>query len=275
VHEITDVNDAASHDCLRVAGMTHMFLLGWSQLLTDATLALATGGVFGGHPSALPFGRGRAPVPWTILQELDETAVSIFRATRRVDAGPIVYQRKFSVPPRVDARQLYDRCAAHLSDGFVALARSLRDGVAFEERPQNVENGTVRARRVPSDGLLDFSAPAADLDRLVRAVTKPSPGAYAYYGDDRVVVWKSEPTSGDSRMGLCGQVLARSDDAVLVQTGDEPLWLSGLERSGVTVLGSSFALGSRFGVAVQDEVVRLRREVARLSALLETVTNHA
>jgi hypothetical protein len=40
-------------------------------------------------------------------------------------------------------------------------------------------------------------------------------------------------------------------------------------------LGSSFALGSRFGVAVQDEVVRLRREVARLSALLETVTNHA
>ena len=66
----------------------YIYTLGWSQLFREAFIKTPSRYVVGSHPSELPAGRGRAPVPWTILQGHRQSAVTLFRIDVGVDSGP-------------------------------------------------------------------------------------------------------------------------------------------------------------------------------------------
>ena len=65
-----DINDPATLDRIRELQPDFLFTLGWSQMFGTALLALPEQFVVGSHPAPLPQMRGRAPIPWTILEGL-------------------------------------------------------------------------------------------------------------------------------------------------------------------------------------------------------------
>lgn len=262
---VTDINDSEVRAALAATQADALFVLGWSQLLTSQTIAVFPRGVVGSHPSPLPAGRGRAPVPWTILEDAGQGAVSLFRMTGGVDDGDILKQVLFDLPPRPTARDLYDLVKHHLAAAFCDLYRDLAAGHGPEGAPQNPSEASWRARRVPGDGWIDFRWAAEHVDRLVRAVSEPYPGAYAYLGDDKVIFHSTRPATGQDlrRKGVAGQILAIRSDWVLVQAGDVPLWLSAVWDQ-----GNRPRLGARFGYRVEDELHALRNRVAALERLL-------
>lgn len=264
VIDTTDVNDPATLAALRELAPDWLFVLGWSQLLSPAFLAVPRLGVVGSHPADLPRGRGRAPVPWAILEDDREGVVSFFLVTPGVDAGPLLHQERFPVPERADAGLLYGLVAEHLGKGFVAVHAMIRAGT-LAPTPQDEARASWRARRTPADGRLDFAQPATALDRLVRAVTRPYPGAYTWFGDAKVTVWRAELEPALPWRGAPGQILTKRAGRLYVQAADRPLWLYDLELGGVPVGPERFPLGARFGVPVEDEIVRLRAEVAGLA----------
>ena len=67
---------------------------------------------------------------------------------------------------------------------------ALRQGT-LKETEQNHSEATCFGRRTPEDGRLDWTKPAIQLHNLVRAVTDPWPGATAYVGASKFIVWKS------------------------------------------------------------------------------------
>jgi methionyl-tRNA formyltransferase len=187
-----DVNDPELVE--RIAGLRPklLYVLGWSQLIKPPLLAIAEHGAAGMHPTKLPEGRGRAPIPWTILKGLTETACTLFLLAEGVDDGPIVGQVPVTVDAREDAGTLYAKHrAAH-----VALVREHTDALLAGTAPaveQDHAAATYWERRRPEDGRIDWTAPAADVDRLVRAVTRPLPGAVT---GDGAVIWRAEPAAG-------------------------------------------------------------------------------
>jgi methionyl-tRNA formyltransferase len=266
--ETDGINEPATVDAM--AGLTpdYLFTLGWSQLMRPEVLAVPRAFAVGSHPSALPAGRGRAPIPWMILQDERRGTVSLFRMEPGADAGPLLVQRPFDVPPRADATQLYQLAAETLRDAWLELHRAILDGT-LRQVAQDEARATWRARRVPADGHLDFDLGRDAVDRLVRAVTHPYPGAYTWLDGQRVGVWRSSLDDVPAYLGTSGQILARRDGRLLVHAGDGPLWLSELTLDDEPVAVERFPLGERFGVRVEDELVRLRHELGMTRQALD------
>lgn len=195
-------------------------VIGWSQLCGEAFRETARRRVLGYHPAALPRLRGRGVIPWTILLDEKITASTLFWIDEGTDSGPIVAQRYLHVAPDETAGSLYVRHMAALGD---LLAETLPRLVAGEcpGEPQDDSFATWAARRRPEDGRIDWNRSAAEVERLIRAVGRPYPGAFAGDGDLRVTIWSARRHEDTRRHhALPGQVIGRDGDSFVVRCGD-------------------------------------------------------
>lgn len=195
-----NVNDAETVEWLRAQHLDWLFIIGWSQIARSAVLASTTHGAIGMHPTLLPQGRGRSAVPWAILKELSVTGVSMFKLDEGVDTGPLLGQERIPVGPRETATTLYGKVeAAHR-----ALMRSTWPGLldgTLRPVPQDDSAATVWPGRSPADGELKQSMSVREADRLIRAVTRPYPGAFIDHGTTRLRIWEARPAGPDADHG--------------------------------------------------------------------------
>ncbi|MEW9857037.1 methionyl-tRNA formyltransferase [Novosphingobium sp. M1R2S20] len=233
--EVKNVNHEDALARLAAVEADYIFVIGWSQICGEAFRALAPGRVIGYHPAALPRLRGRGVIPWTILNAEPITAGSLFWIDDGVDTGEILDQAFFHVAPEETASSLYSK---HMEALKTMLQRSLA-ALANGERPRRKQDercATFCARRTDADGEIDWSAPADDVLRLIRAVGRPYPGAFTTCRSGEVRVWSAEPVQGGRRhLGAAGQVVARDDTSFTVRCGDGNLvrateWTSETDR---------------------------------------------
>lgn len=149
------------------------------------------------HPSLLPRWRGAAPVERAIMAGDRETGVTIIKLVEELDAGPVAAQRAFPIEPEDDAGAVYAKAAA-------AAAELLDDVLAGRPRfrPQEGEP-TYAAKITAADRELDWSLPAEELARRVRALS-PHLGARALLHGRRLIIWKAR-VEGDRLVPVCVQ----------------------------------------------------------------------
>lgn len=118
------------------------------------------------HPSLLPRWRGAAPVERAIMAGDERTGVSIMRLVAELDAGPVCLQATEPIGPQDTYGTLSARLEAHSAR---LLVRALEESPAFRE--QDVAEVTYAEKIEAGDRLLDPSRPAAEVERVVRALT--------------------------------------------------------------------------------------------------------
>lgn len=218
---VRDVNDPALVAEIAEIAPAVIFVIGWSALIKQPLLELPRLGCVGIHPTQLPEGRGRAPIPWTILKGLRQTASTLFFLTEGIDDGEIIGQITFPVDEREDAGTLY---AKH-REAHVRLvadhAEALLSGVATAT-PQDDERATFWPRRRPEDGEIDWSLSAEEIDRLVRAVARPFPGAYADTDEGRLRIWRAKAVREQLDLAP-GCAISNSDGEQLIACGQGSL----------------------------------------------------
>ena len=215
-----NVNDEAVLAAIREAGADYIFVIGWSQICGPEFRALLPDRVIGYHPAALPRLRGRAVIPWTILADEPITAGTLFWIDSGVDSGAILEQRFFHLAPQETATTLYAR--------HMAILRTMMDGaltqLASGAPPRLVQDeacATWAARRIAADGYIDWSLPAATIARLIRAVTRPYPGAMTQAGTSLLTIWSARIEPGPTRhLAGPGQVVDCGDREFTVLCGD-------------------------------------------------------
>ena len=184
--------------------------------------AVARIGCIGFHPSALRRLRGRGVIPWTIHGGERNVGTTLFWLREGTDDGPIASQSLFSIDPEtVTARQLYDKVTNSLRSMLPGLLASIAAGKP-PSHPQPTEGASICARRRPEDGRVDWTRPAEEIHRLIRAVGPPYPGAFTFTrGGDRLVLTAVRFTQPEGYyIGLPGQVQARGPDGFTVACGD-------------------------------------------------------
>ncbi len=141
------------------------------------------------HPSLLPRWRGAAPIERAIMAGDAETGVAIMRLTAGLDSGPVALVEREPIRPDDDFASLSARLEALGGD---LLVRALDERPPFREQP---EEGVAYAEKIgPEDRTLDPARPAAELERVVRAL-RPHIGARAALpGGDFVGVWAARVT---------------------------------------------------------------------------------
>ncbi|MFP6762919.1 MAG: methionyl-tRNA formyltransferase [Planctomycetaceae bacterium] len=248
-----------------------MFVVGLSQLVRDGMLAIPKLGCIGFNPTFLPSGRGRAPLAWLTLDN-GPGAASFFLIDQGIDSGPIFEQEPYEVTPEDDAGDVLRRMETAI---VVALDRWLPRLIAGEwnPRPQDEFLATYNCKRGPEDGLIDWHRPALEIHALIRAATRPHPGAYCWSRDRRLIIWKAEQETRLPWRGVPGRILqVDSNRGALIQTGDGLLWLTALQyadESAETGPAEALRVGQKLGLTVQDELASLRRRVADLESRIE------
>lgn len=264
-----DINDPDTVEAIAAHDPAYLFVTGWSQLLREAALAVPTRFAVGSHPSALPQGRGRAPLPWTILEGTDKLTVSLFRMTVGADAGPILATDDVSVDERIHVGELYELVAAALARVFTSLAAELATDPKPSGTPQLGEP-TYRHRRTDVDGFLDWHRSAMSLDRLVRAVGRPYPGAWGVVSGKERRIWRSAGVADDRHhTSVPGTVVEVREGTAWISTGDGLLGVHDI--TGPDGEDAELRRGMRFelgGGELMRRVLQLEQRVAELTEII-------
>lgn len=227
------------------------------------------------HYAPLPGYRGRATVNWVIINGEPETAITIHTMVPGLDAGRILRQETVAVEPTDTVTDLYRR----LNDRQrVLLGDAVDDCLAgVPGAEQDEAAATYACTRIPADGEIDWSRPTEAIDRLVRALADPYPGAFTYLGMRRLWVRRAAPVADPPHYvgRIPGRVVrvAAADGFVDVLTGDGVYRLHELRpdeaESAVpasTVIRSvKDTLGLRVA-ALLDRLAALEGELAELRA---------
>ncbi len=166
-----------------------LVLADYGQIVPQDVLDLPTHGALNVHPSRLPRYRGAAPIPAAILAGDAETGVTLMLMDAGLDSGPIVAQSHRTLTGDEIAPQLEEELAR---DGAELLATNLAEWLAGDiwPRPQDEAGITLTRPLRRSDGLLEPSRTAAELERQVRAY-QPWPGSFVETNAGRLIVWQS------------------------------------------------------------------------------------
>jgi methionyl-tRNA formyltransferase len=185
------------------------------------------------HYAALPKYRGRANVNWAIINGEGYTGITIHTMAPQVDAGDILFQRLIPIDDGDTVADLYERLNSIQRSELGHTVLRLLDGDVGA--PQDDRSSSYGCTRLPDDGAIDWSASTMEIDRLIRGLTPPYPGAFTYFEGARLVVWKAEPVRcpPDYQGRVPGRVISVGRQGhVDVLTGDGVLRLIEVQREG-------------------------------------------
>jgi methionyl-tRNA formyltransferase len=201
-----------------------VFCFGWSYLLKREILQIPRLGVIGYHPAALPCNRGRHPIIWALALGLERTASTFFFMDDGADSGDILNQEFLDIYPEDNARSLYYRLTDTALNQIEVFVPRLANG-SFQRTAQQHELATYWRKRSERDGIIDWRMSALSIHNLVRALTRPYPGAEFIREERHIKVWKSE--LADIRHDISniepGKVLEAADGSLTVKCGEGAL----------------------------------------------------
>ena len=199
----------------------------YGLILPPAVLDTPVHGCLNIHASLLPRWRGAAPIQRAIQAGDAETGITIMQMDAGLDTGPILMQRRFPIADGTTAGGLHDELAALGAEAMAEVLAWL-DGTAAGDLAPRLQpgSGATYARKIAkSEARIDWSQPAAHIERTVRAFD-PAPGAFFDAGGQRIRVLCAELAEG---AGAPGTVL---DGNLTVACGEGALRLLRVQRQG-------------------------------------------
>ncbi|WP_337876722.1 methionyl-tRNA formyltransferase [Elioraea sp.] len=159
----------------------------YGLILPAPMLAAPRRGCLNIHASLLPRWRGAAPIQAAILAGDDRTGVTIMRMDEGLDTGPMLLAEAVPIGPETTAAALHDTLAEL---GARLILRALEEDPP--EVPQPTEGVTYAPKLTREDGRIDWTRPAAAIDRQVRALN-PWPGTFCRHGDETLKILEAAP----------------------------------------------------------------------------------
>ena len=219
----------------------------YGRILPKAVLEAPKHGCLNVHASLLPRFRGAAPIQWAIASGDAKTGVCLMKMDEGMDTGPVIARAELPIGATDTSATLHDKLAA-------LGAKLLEENLAayLEGRAQPVpqpQDGVVMAPMVKKeDGKLDFTRPAAELERRLRAF-EPWPGAWTQFSGGVLKVKKVAVAGGQ---GAPGAVLAAGPAGIEVACATGSLMLLELQPEGKRAMtAQEFLAGRKLAVGEQ------------------------
>ena len=221
-------DDAAAAKAALVAAAPDVIVVAaYGLILPPWLLALPRHGCLNIHASLLPRWRGAAPIQRAIEAGDDVTGVTIMQMDEGLDTGPMLIAEPLEIGADESAGALQARLAALggelVVQAFGALAKAKLVG-----RPQPEAGVTYAAKITKTEATIDWRAPAAEIERRLRAFD-PAPGARSVLAGETITCWRGAVRAGGGRPG---EVVAVAGGALTVACGQGRLALTELQRAG-------------------------------------------
>ncbi len=216
----------------------------FGQILKPDVLDLPRFGCINVHASLLPRWRGAAPINAAILAGDEETGVTIMKMDAGLDTGPMLAKRSIRLTPDVTAGEASRALSTLGADLLLATLPDYLSG-KLTPTPQPEEGVTYAPMLKKEDGRLDFTRPAQELERRVRAMN-PWPGAWMEYNGKPLKVQKARAGTLFTSMVQSPGTRLLAGNLPAVMTSNGALFLEEVQPPGKKPMdGRSFLAGGR------------------------------
>ncbi len=243
VFQPTSLRRAEAVETIRQAGPELIVLAAFGLIIPPEILSIPRCGCINVHPSLLPRHRGPTPVQAAILAGDEVTGVTIMLMDEGLDTGPILTQRMVPILAHDTAGTLSEKLAGVGADLLLETIPCWCSG-ELRPTPQDTAKATVSLRLRKEDGLIDWSRPAAEIERMIRAY-QPWPSAYCFWDGKLLKILEASAEDAQASDAHFGQVIVLGDCPAVV-TGRGLLALRKVQLEGRKPTdGSSFLKGHR------------------------------
>jgi len=209
-----------------------MVVVAYGLILPQPVLDVPRLGCWNIHASLLPRWRGAAPIQRAILAGDERTGITIMQMDAGLDTGPMLLVRETPIGPRDSGGVLHDRLSTLGAEAIVATIEQWQAG-RLAARPQPAEGATYAPKIRKDEARIDWTRPAAAIDRQVRAFN-PWPVAETAWQGRQLRIWQAEPEPlgpglEDAEPGL---VVESAGGRIVVATGAGALRLTQVQAAG-------------------------------------------
>ena len=213
---------------LRMLAPDLIVVAAYGQILPPSVLEIPKYGCLNVHASLLPAYRGASPITAALLDGLTETGVTIMLMDTGMDTGPMLTQARLPVIADDTTASLSDRLAARGAELLTDTIPSwLAGNVAPVAQADLPGEPSVCRLVTKQDGRIDWTMPAARIERMIRAYT-PWPAAFTTWKGRNFKLWQGSVISGSAPPGL----VVETDGRVAVGAGDALLALHEVQPAG-------------------------------------------
>ena len=239
VYAPEDINHPLWVKKIREIAPDIIFSFYYRNLIRLPILDMPPAGCLNLHGSFLPRYRGRVPINWVLVNCEKETGVTLHYMTSRPDDGDILCQKSIEISDGDTARSLHEKAATTTSAMLDEILPLIVEGTA-PRHPQDHSKATYYGGRGPEDGEIDWSGSAMEVRGLVRAVTRPFPGAFSHVGDRKSFFWMVTEVEDQGKGSRPGTVL--SVDPMVIACGKGAVAVDfGQTKGGVYMSGSQLS----------------------------------
>jgi len=217
-------------------------VVAYGQIIPESIIDFPPRRTLNVHFSLLPRYRGASPVQWAVLNGDAKTGVTIIRLNAKMDEGDILAVRETDILAGETARDLEARLAEMGAD---LLLQTLAAVDRIVPVPQDHSRATLAPKIRKEDGLIDWSADAAAIDRKVRAFT-PWPSAFSFLNGRRIRILGGRIRNSPPEAGLPGTIVEAGKSGLAVACGGHGVYeITTLQPEGRTAMNAhAFSLGA-------------------------------
>ena len=226
--------DADLREKVRALNPDILVCFAYGKLFGPKFMALFPQGGINLHPSLLPKYRGCAPVPAAILNQEEETGITVQKLALEMDSGDVLLQVKIPLDFTETSESLLNDAANRGGELFYKVLCDIRDGKA-NGVPQDSSQATYCEMLKKEDGLIDWTKSAKEISAKIRAYY-PWPSSFTVYKDLQLKIHRATVFQGEysgeasSENSVSGTVLGLDKKSgILIQTGDGILAVENLQ----------------------------------------------
>ena len=221
------LKDAAAQRQLNAVAAEVMIVAAYGLILPEAVLDIPQQGCLNIHASLLPRWRGAAPIQRAILAGDKETGITIMQMDAGLDTGAILAKHVLPIDACDTAQTLHDKLAALGGRAIVDALNALQQDSLVPET-QDAAQATYAAKLSKEEGMIDWTKPAWEIARAVRAYN-PFPGAQTQWQGESLKLWIAHAFDA---VGEPGVVLAANKMGIVLACGQGALRITELQRAG-------------------------------------------
>lgn len=230
IYQPARIRGEIAEEMLRHTEADVIVVAAFGQLIPRPVLEMKRYGCINVHGSLLPKYRGAAPIQWAVIDGEKESGVTIMQMDEGLDTGDMLLRAAIPLDPKETGGSLFDKLSALGASLCVEALKKLEAGELTPEKQG--ESPTAYAGMLTKEmGELDWSKPAARLERLIRGLN-PWPSAYTCLFGKTVKIWDADVCEEEQAGRACGEITRVTKDAVYVACGQGTLKINELQLQG-------------------------------------------
>lgn len=206
-----------------------MVVVAFGQILPKEILDLPKYGCVNVHASLLPKYRGAAPIQWVILDGEKESGVTTMMMDVGLDTGDMLLKESIPLEEKETGGSLHDKLSVIGGDLLIETLKQIEAGT-ITRTPQGDAQSNYAKMLTKDLGIIDFTKPAVELERLIRGLN-PWPSAFTSLHGKTLKIWDANVVDG-TEGAKPGEVIAVDKRSFTVMTGDKALEIMEMQLEG-------------------------------------------